>query len=121
MNALILVILCATIWGLWNLFEKIKRLDALIEQWEETLATLHGDHEVSAVGAPVSREGASLLRVIIEITDAVGLAKSYHWAGGAGALAPAVMKKALHGRVLEETQKKMQEGGIDADLKVIVL
>ena len=59
--------------------------------------------------------------MIIEITDAVGLAKSYHWAGGAGALAPAVLKKAMQSRVLEETNKAMQEGGHEADVKVIVL
>jgi hypothetical protein len=124
-----MIILCIALllgiaWGLWNLYQKVQRLDMLIEAWEETLAILRLEENPPAnlpdgpVGLPPSDND---LRVTIQITDAVGLAKRYHWAGGAGALAPNVLKKAMQGRILEETRKAMQEGGHEADLKVIVL
>lgn len=115
-----LIMLAALAWGLWNLHQKVQRLDALIERWDDTLATL-GEGEV-VERAPDSLDAATTdMRVIIEITDAVSLARRYHWAGGAGALAPNVLKKTMQTRVLEETRKAIQEGGHQADVKVIVL
>ena len=116
MMSVAMLILLGTAWALWNLYGKVQRLDALIEQWEDTLATLQQVEQGAAAG-----KAGSGLRVIIEITDAVELAKRYHWAGSAGALAPNVLKKTIQGRVLKETQKAMLEGGHDAEVKVIVL
>lgn len=111
-----ILILLGNGWALWNLHAKVQRLDALIEQWEHTLATLQQAEQATAPSAPVRN-----MRLIIEIADAVELAKRYHWAGSAGALAPNVLKNTIQGRVLRETQKAIQEGGHDADVKVIVL
>ena len=121
MIILALILLVGTAWGLWNLYQKVKRLDTLIEQWEETLATLQSDLDVSTVGRPAGQEGSSNIRLILEITDAVSLAKKYHWAGAIGALAPAILKKTLQAKVYETTQQQIEEGGYEVDLKVIVL
>jgi hypothetical protein len=121
MIILALILLLGTTWGLWNLYQKVKRLDTLIELWEETLTTIQDDHDVSTVGKPAGQEGSSNIRLILEITDAVSLAKKYHWAGGIGALAPAILKKTLQTKVLERTQAQIEEGGYDVDVKVIVL
>ena len=119
-----ILLLVGLAWGLWNLYQQVLRLDDVIEQWEDTLATLRSidDPETSADGPKLKiSEGAAGLRIIVEITDAVGLAKRYHWAGGAGALAPSVLKKTMQKRVLKEVANNMDEGGHIADVKVIVL
>lgn len=124
MITLTIILLLGIAWTLWNLHQSVHRLDALIEQWEETLAILRSE-EISSVsrqsGSENSLPEGSGLRVIIQITDAVGLARRFHWAGGAGALAPNVLKKIMHDRVLEETRQSMQVEGYPADVKVIVL
>ena len=118
------LLLLATVWGLWNLHQNLQRLDALVDEWSETLTLLRnadGEQTNPSGKAPGVPPESSELRVIIQITDAVGLAKRYHWAGSAGALAPNVLKKTMQSKVLEQTEASMQEGGHEADVKVIVL
>jgi len=124
MTILAIVLLLATAWGLWNLHQNLQRLDALVDEWSETLTLLRnadGEQTNPSGKAPGVPPESSELRVIIQITDAVGLAKRYHWAGSAGALAPNVLKKTMQSKVLEQTEASMQEGGHEADVKVIVL
>ena len=115
------LLLCAIGWVLWNVHREVVRLDDLIEQWQETLVKvkqLDGPDGLLVTDGSASTQP---LRVIVEISDAVELASRYHWAGGAGALAPAVLKKVMQDKVLEQIEQSMQEGGHDADVRVIVL
>lgn len=124
MTLFTIALLLIVSWGLWNLRQSVQRLDALTDQWNQTLTQLRNadDEATNPAGlAPGLAENASELQVTIQINDAVGLAKRYHWAGSAGALAPNVLKKAMESRVLEQTEAAMQEGGHEADVKVIVL
>ena len=124
MTILAIILLLIVAWGLWNLHQNLQRLDALVDEWNDTLTVLRstGGEQANPAGkAPGVSPESSELRVVIQITDAVGLAKRYHWAGSAGALAPNVLKKAMQSKVLEQTQASMQEGGHEADVKVIVL
>ena len=120
MTIFAILLLMGTLWALWNMHQNIQRLDDLIDQWSETLTQLNAsaDDTDSPTSAGTANDD---LQVIIKINDAVGLAKRYHWAGSAGALAPNVLKKTMQTRVLEQTQAAMQEGGHEADVKVIVL
>ena len=114
------LLLLALAWGLWNLYQKLHRLDALIAQWQETLAAVRGlDEPGAAVAAPGPDQNH--IRVTVEISNALEVAKRYHWAGGAGAMAPAVLKKVMQDRIYERIGQSLREGGHDADLRVIVL
>jgi hypothetical protein len=108
-------------WVLWNLRQEIGRLDDLIEQWQDTLIRVKQLDEADGILPADASANQQPLRVIVEISDAVELASRYHWAGSAGAMAPAVLKKVMQDKVLEQIQQNMQEGGHEADVRVIVL
>ena len=115
------LLLCAIVWALWNVHREVGRLDDLITQWQETLVKvkqLDDPEGLSVIGASSDTQA---LRVTVEISDAVELASRYHWAGSAGAMAPAVLKKVMQDKVLEQIQQSMREGGHEADVRVIVV
>ena len=108
-------------WILWNFHQEIGRLDDLVAQWQETLIKVKQLDQADEILPADPSTGQQPLRVIVEISDAVELASRYHWAGGAGAMAPAVLKKVMQDKVLEQIQQSMQEGGHEADVRVLVL
>lgn len=126
MLMVIAVLLLALGWTVWNLYQQAERLELLMTRNEEITHRLRPEQQAgSGAGTPsdaAAPAGGNCLRVIIEITDAVELAKRHSKAGGAaGAVAPNVLKKAMYGRVLEETTKSLEEAGQEAEVKVIVL
>ena len=115
------LLLGAIAWALWNVHREVGRLDELIARWQETLVQVKQLDDPEGLSVADGPNGGQALRVIVEISDAVELASRYHWAGSAGAMAPAVLKKVMQDKVLEQIQQSMREGGHEAEVRVIVL
>lgn len=117
-----LLVLTGATWWLWNLHGQVGRLDDLLHRCRDSLRQLLPEDDAEAPSPSVVEEPQPPIRVIIQITDAIRLAKRHSAVGGlAGAIAPNVLKKAMHAEVLKQTNKALLEGGYDAEVRVIVL